>query len=248
MTTWDVGDRVPLRHRVYDADGQLVDATVILSVIAPDGTITAPTVTHTSLGIYDASVLANQAGQWRYTWTVSVSVVDEQTGTFDAADPAPLLYVGLDRFKRALSIDPDDTTRDEELYEVLDAASRGVEINTNRRQFWLDPAPTTRTYSVAGRVSRVGCDNVIEVDDIGSTVGMIVEIGSNRTGNWTTVTDYDTGPDNAFADRRAIETIRRASSWGTGQVRIYRPLGLAGYARGRPAGHPAAGLPAQPPP
>jgi hypothetical protein len=224
MTTWDLGDRVPLRHRVYDADSQLVDATVSLAVIAPDGTITTPAVTHTSVGTYDTSVLANQAGQWRYIWSVSGTVVDEQTDTFDVGDPAPLLYFGLDRFKRRLSIDPDDPTRDEELCDFLDAASRGIEINTNRRQFWLAPTPTARVYSVYGRVTRIytgaGYTYVLDIDDIGSTVGMVVEIGSSLTGAWTVVTDYATGPDNALADRRAIETLRRRGGWGCDEVRV----------------------------
>lgn len=215
MTTWDLGDRVPLRHRVYDADSQLVDATITLTVIAPDGTITSPAVTHTSLGTYDASVLTSQVGQWRYTWSVSGAVGEDLvTDVFDVADPGPPLYLSLDKFKKALRIAPDDATRDEELLDVLDAACRGIEINTNRKQFWLGPTAVARTYRIADRVTRTYDGYILDLgDDIGSTVGMVVEIGSDASG-WTAVTDYETGPDNALADGRPIEWLIRRCPWG----------------------------------
>lgn len=221
MTTWDLGDRVPLRHRVYDADDQLVDATVTLTVIAPDGTITTPTVTRTSLGTYDASVLTSQTGQWRYKWSVSGAVGEDITwDVFDVADPGPPLYLSLAKFKNALRINLDDATRDEELLDVLDAACRGIEINTNRKRFWLAPAVEVRTYRVADRVTRSRDGYTLDLgDDIGSTIGMIVEVGSTA-GGWTNITDYETGPDNAHADGMPIEWLIRQSTWGIQRVRV----------------------------
>lgn len=220
MTVWDLGDRVALRHQVHDADGVLTDATVTLTVIAPDGTIATPAATRTSLGTYDASVLANQTGQWRIIWTVGGAVAEDVvTDTFDVADPAPLLYCPLYAFKVALGIDPDDTSRDDELVEKLDVASRGIEQHTNRPQFWLDRVPSIRIYRVRDRVTCDGDDHILEVDDIGSVVGLVVETGSSAAG-WTALTDFDTGPDNALARRRPIESLRRCSSWGRHQVRV----------------------------
>ena len=221
MTVWDLGDRVAIRHQVRDADGELVDATVTLVLIAPDGVITTPAPTHTSTGTYDVSVLSDQTGQWRYIWTVAGTVDDKTTGTFDVADPAPPLYYPLALFKKDIGgIDPDDASRDEQLTLRLDVASRGIENNTNRRQYYLDRAVTVRTYRVRGRVTRDRDGyHVLEVDDIGSTTGMVVEIGCTQSG-WTAVTDYETGPDNALADRRAIETLRRRGGWGTQYVRV----------------------------
>lgn len=218
--TYDLGDRVPLRYRALDADQQLVDTTMALAVTAPDGTITAPTVTRTSLGIYDDSVPATQVGQWRATWTASGTIVDEVTVYFDVADPAPPLYCSLDRFKRALGVDLNDASRDDELFDRLDAASRGIERNTHRKQFWLAPVPAVRTYRVADRVSRSDDGFVFDFgDDIGSLDGLVVEIGSNTSG-WTAVTDYETGPENALEDGLPIVYLIRPSSWGTQRVRI----------------------------
>ena len=219
MTVWDLGDRVPLRHRVYDADAELVDATVTLSVIAPDGTITTPTVTHTSLGTYDASVLTDQVNQWRYIWTVSGTVDDVTTDTFDVADPAPPLYCGLARLKRALKLDPDDASRDEDLLEFLGSSSRGVDDHAGRT-FWLDRTATTRVFGTGGRVSVD--DNgyyCLDVDDIGDTTDMVVEVGSDDT-SWTTITDYTVGPRNALAKGKPGTYLRRATSWGVEDVRI----------------------------
>lgn len=221
MTAWDLGDEVELHHLVYDVDNQLVDATVVFTVIAPDGTTTTPAVTRTSLGTYDASVLPDQTGQWRWKWSVS-GAVKPYVGSdmFDVVGATPPLYLSLAKFKNALRINPEDATRDEELLDVLDAACRGVENNTNRKRYWLGPTAETRTYRVADRVTR-SCDGyILDLgDDIGSTVGMVVEIGSSA-GGWTAITDYETGPDNALADGKPIEWLIRASSWGIQRVRV----------------------------
>lgn len=219
MTVWDLGDRVAIRHRVYDADGELVDATVALTVIAPDGTITTPSFTHTSTGTYDTSVLADQVKQWRYIVTVSGTVDDVSTDTFDVADPAPPLYCGLARFKRALKLDPDDASRDEDLLEYLASSSRGVDDHAGRT-FWLDRSATARLFGTGGRVS-VDDDgfHCLDVDDIGDTTGMVVETGSDDT-SWTTVTDYTVGPRNALAKGKPGTYLRRATSWGVEDVRV----------------------------
>lgn len=205
MSTRDVGDRLNLRHLVYDATGALTNATVVLTVTDPTGDITTPTVTAAATGTYDASFTLTEAGPWSWKWTVSGTVIDVDYGEVYAADPAPLLYSSLSLLKLALGPASTDVTRDDLLNQALSGASRSVDEYCERR-FYLDAAATVRIYSTKGRVicQRDGSQRLM-VDDIGSTAGLIVEVGDGTT--WTVVTDYETYPDNAIARRRAITAL-----------------------------------------
>jgi hypothetical protein len=207
LSTRDVGDRLNLRHLVYDSAGALADATVVLTVTDPTGDVTTPTVTHASTGTYDASFTLTEAGPWAWKWTVSGAVVDVDYGEVFAADPAPLLYAPLSLLKLALGVDSTDATRDDLLYQALSASSRSVEEYCERR-FYLDAVASARVYSTAGRTVclRDGSQR-LAVDDIGSVTGLVVEVGDGTT--WTVVAaaDYETYPDNAIARQRAITAI-----------------------------------------
>jgi hypothetical protein len=207
MSVRDVGDRLNLRHLVYDPTGTLTDATVVLTVTDPTADITTPTVTHPALGTYDASFTLTEAGHWSWKWTVSGTVVDVDYGEVYAADPAPPLYASQALLKSALGMASTDTTRDDLLNQALSGASRSVEEHCERR-FYLDAAATARTYRTKGRVicQRDGSQR-LRVDDIGSTTGLVVEVGDGTT--WTVIAtaDYETFPDNALARQRAITAI-----------------------------------------
>jgi hypothetical protein len=208
LSTRDVGDRLNLRHLVYDSSGTLTDATVALSVTDPAGAVTTPSVTHTSLGTYDAAFTLTSAGPWAWKWTVSGTVVDVDYGEVYAGDPAPLLYASLSLLKLALGIESTDATRDDLLLQALSGASRSVEEYCDGRRFYLDATATARTFRTKGRVicQRDGSQR-LSVDDIGSTTGLVVEVGDGTT--WTAIAaaDYETYPDNAIARRRAITAI-----------------------------------------
>lgn len=209
---YDLNDVVPVRHLVYNSAGALTAATVTLSVVAPDGTTSSPTVTTSATGVYNATITANQAGVWSYTWSVSGTVPQDYIpGSFSVATRAPLAYTSVSKLKLALGIST-DTTRDELLVDAVNAASRYVERFTGRK-FYPDSATSARVYRVKGRTVRDSDGERLLVDDIASTTGLVVEYGSN--GSYTTLAsdDYETGPDNALARGEPIEWLLATRGW-----------------------------------
>ncbi|MFD4660833.1 phage gp6-like head-tail connector protein [Kitasatospora sp. NPDC058444] len=127
-------------------------------------------------------------------------------------------YATLDALKMALQIDAGDLTRDPLLTMALSAAARGIDSATGRR-FWLDPAPTARTYNPTGRTLSTDGGERLVVDDIGDTAGLLVETGT--AGAWTAVTGYETGPDNAIVRGRPVTAlVSPAGTWGGGTTRV----------------------------
>jgi hypothetical protein len=117
-------------------------------------------------------------------------------------------YATLAQLKDALKIS--DTASDDALNRVLVSASRQIEQHTGRK-FWLDDSATVRTYRPARRVVSTGDGQLVLVDDIGDTTGLVVETGS--TGSWTAVTDYETDPDNALARGEPVTGLLRLAWW-----------------------------------
>lgn len=218
--TYDVGDRVPIRHEVRDPDGMLTAATVAVAVTKPDGTLVspAPSVSSPSTGIYVASFLVDAAGQWIWEWTASGAVVEVAHGSVDAADPAPSTYITLPQLRAAFGVPAD---RDEMLAVHLAAAARAVDAHTGRRPggFYLGPL-SVRVYEVGGRVVRTrGGEDKLLIDEIGSTTGLVVEVGDGTT--WTVVAGTRVDPANALADGHPITGIIGACGWaGTQLARI----------------------------
>ncbi len=76
MNRYIVGQVVFFRARLSDpATGDATDPTtqdpvddptIILTVYAPDGTNSTPSLQHVSTGVYTAFATANQVGQWEY--------------------------------------------------------------------------------------------------------------------------------------------------------------------------------------
>jgi hypothetical protein len=127
-------------------------------------------------------------------------------------------YVTLEELKGQLQIEPSDTSRDADLNRARASASRSIDKLTGRR-FWLDPDPVARTFNPRGRIVRDDDGELFLVDDIGSTAGLVVESGSGTS--WSTVTSYETSPDNALADGQPITGLRRVlGSWGTATSRL----------------------------
>jgi hypothetical protein len=204
-TTMDVGDRVNVQYLAYAA-GVATTATVVLTVTAPDGTSSTPTVTPTAPNIYDASFELTVVGTWSWRWDVSGTVTDIDRGEVYAGDPAPALYASLARLKFTLNIE--DLTRDDLLTEKLDSASRSVEKYCDDRRFYLDTTASVRTYSTAGRIVQSHRDGTerLRVDSIGAdAAGILVEVGDGTT--WTSLTGFETYPDNALARLEAIEWL-----------------------------------------
>lgn len=210
MTTYDLGDTVPLQHRVY-SNGALSAATVALTVYAPDGTTTTPSVTTSSTGIYNAVVPTDQVGLWFYVWSVSGAVPDDEDyGQFTVDTVAPLAYTTLYTVRLALGVN-NDTSRDDLIAAAVSAASRYIDDACGRR-FYADRTATARTYRLRGRLYATDDGEALMVDDIASATGLAVAIGSGSS--YTTITDYESLPDNAIVRGQPItELLRTASRW-----------------------------------
>lgn len=123
-------------------------------------------------------------------------------------------YATLIELKTALRIT--DTNDDTELQSKLTSASRRVDRDTGRR-FWVDGSTSARVYQARH-------EELLTVDDISTSTGLIVEIG--RGLSWSTVdaNSYDLLPENAEADSKAIETLLRVNGcwplWGPQRVRV----------------------------
>ncbi len=90
MTTYDLGDGVTLEHLVYNADGELTDATVVFTVTAPGGAVTTPTVSRLSTGRYRTTLIGDELDDWTYAVHVSGAVTDVEYGTFTVVAGGPV--------------------------------------------------------------------------------------------------------------------------------------------------------------
>lgn len=136
----------------------------------------------------------------------------------------PTPYATIDQLKRRLAVNatniPD--TANDDLQAALDTAAEDVEADTGGRQFYLDGIASARIFNPHGRTVRTPEGFKLLVDDIGNVDTLIVETGDPVTNTWTAVTDYLTGPENAFAKSRPIEwLIRPWQPWTfTGRQRV----------------------------
>lgn len=167
----DVGDPWTPQLHVTDSSGGPVAATVTLLVTAPDGTTATPTVTTPSTGLYQATVLLTQTGQWTATWTSSGAV----TGT-----EAQHVYVrtlgvnvvDLAEAKQHLNID--DDIDDDEVEFFVDAANEWVATQVDAADL------TARPVQLATRelirhwwdASQRGPGSVVDAED-GFSLGLL---------------------------------------------------------------------------
>lgn len=121
-------------------------------------------------------------------------------------------YGDLPTLKQMLSIS--DTARDALLTMALTSASRQIDRMCSRR-FYLDTVVSTRTFTPVRRESWYISGGAIQVDDIGSTTGLIVAEGwqnwnASNNPTWTpTSADLTLLPDNALALGLPITALQR---------------------------------------
>jgi len=190
---YDVGDLASLRHEVR-VDGTLTNATVSLSVTAPDGTISTPSVSNASTGVYTASVSVTQVGPWLYRWTMSGAVVDVADGEFSAQNPQAPTYASLAEFKKYQR----DTTVDEDelLLDSLVTASRGIEQHCGRH-FYPQLTATARVFH-----PRTAW--LCKVDDFWSVDDLVIGLDPGNTGAYTgTLSTYSLEPLNGVVNGEA---------------------------------------------
>lgn len=199
MTIWQVGDSVPIRHLVRDADGTLTSATVTPTVVPPSGDAPSVTMDETETGVFDGAIPVGVAGIWSYYFTVSGAVTDVTPVQqfFVSATTVPT-YATLPKLKNYLGLrDLTDTADDEKLQDALESAT--TEINTHcSRRFYADLTASARRFHPAGH------GGVVLVDDFWDADSLVVETTSDGT-TWTTwaATDYELEPLNGVVDGEA---------------------------------------------
>ena len=78
----DIGDAPTLSWAIYSdaAKTTPADATVVLTVKAPDGTTSTPSVTHGGTGQYSSTVEMTAAGTWTYRWVATGALLAADEG------------------------------------------------------------------------------------------------------------------------------------------------------------------------
>lgn len=80
MSQYFKGQQVRLSLEVYNSTPVLANATVVLSIEDPAGTVTTPSVTNDSTGKYHSDVSLNLAGVWWVRWATTGTVVQAWEG------------------------------------------------------------------------------------------------------------------------------------------------------------------------
>lgn len=125
-------------------------------------------------------------------------------------------YTDLATVKLALGVT--DTARDTLISRAITAASRAIDKRTGRR-FWLDAAPSARVLHPHGRTVCDERGELLLVDDIGTTAGLVVEVGGGTS--WTVVTGSESYPDTALIDGWPVTGLLLTyGTWGTARSRV----------------------------
>jgi hypothetical protein len=121
-----------LQNDVYAATysipgGSVAGSTVTLTVTAPDGTLSTPTVTPAAIST--ATVPATQVGSYLLVWKSSGTVVDVYQDQFSVVAPA-LMLLSLYDLKDQLNLVQTDATQNPKLLRFLASAKDVVESIT----------------------------------------------------------------------------------------------------------------------
>lgn len=130
---YDLKDTLPFSSKLYDASGNLVNATsVTLTITLPDQTTVTPTITNppavTGTYTYDyvtTTLPGRYLGVWLFTMATGKTTAYPEV--FDVAPPEPNYIVSLAAAKSAANISTTNTDPDDELQIHLASATRIVE-------------------------------------------------------------------------------------------------------------------------
>lgn len=131
---YDLGDTATPSIEIRDAAGTLAAGGAVTATITlPDGVTTAsPAITNPSVGLYRATYLTTTPGRHVIAWTVTGANSGSHVDVFEVynTDRAPL--VSLPEVKRYLRLFTPDPSRDDELRQVLEAATTLCEDHADR--------------------------------------------------------------------------------------------------------------------
>jgi hypothetical protein len=114
------------------------------------------------------------------------------------------IYATLEELKSRPRIT--DVGDDALLNKALAAASQGIDDRCGRR-FNLDETATARVYNPRGRVVHHNDGDLFLVDDIGSTDGLVVEVGSGSSWSTVAASNFEPYPDNCLVEGWPIEGL-----------------------------------------
>lgn len=125
----EVGEINPLGIVVRDVDGNPINAeTVTLSITRPDRTPFAPQVANppgeTGHYLYDLTV--TMPGPWQYVWRTTAPTL-VLSGSFDAISAGAFGIINLEKAKKLLKIALDDHDHDDDILDVIRAATGAIE-------------------------------------------------------------------------------------------------------------------------
>jgi hypothetical protein len=130
---FDLGSIYPAALDVFNAAGVLLDPqTAVLTITLPDGTTTSPVITLPSTvpGQLRYNYLTVQPGRHLVRWQTQNPSLG-YTDAFDVAEAAPPMILSLAMAKKALQIDPANTSDDDELREMLMGITKAAENYKN---------------------------------------------------------------------------------------------------------------------
>ena len=83
----DIGDDYTIETTVQVDGVAVAPGSITLTVTAPDGATSTPTLSNTSTGVYRATVTLAQAGRWRWEWVTTEPAGSDHGYVDVAADP-----------------------------------------------------------------------------------------------------------------------------------------------------------------
>ena len=179
---YTVGDQLPFAANIYDSSGNLADgSSVTLTLIAPDGTTTTPSVTHVSTGVYTCTATASMAGRYLGQWSSSGANAGGEPQAFWVLPATPIVTVA--EFKRHLGVVL--TEDDDELSIFIAAAIPIVESVAGP----LTSQTITETFD--------GGRHEVRLRYLPTAVTSVTEFGRTLTAN----TEYIVNTDYGFVRR-----------------------------------------------
>ncbi|HVV25255.1 MAG TPA: hypothetical protein VHF06_37840 [Pseudonocardiaceae bacterium] len=224
MTSYEQGTQATLTSSWAQYPGgpatDVTDLTITITESMTSTVVVGPTsddITHPATGLYQYAwqvPVDQEPGDYTVIWDATDADSDAVQAS-EVVTVVPLtetgMYATLEQLKARLS--RTDAVRDDQLTDALVAASRDVDNDTGRR-FWLDDAASPRLFGLSGRLVRGRGADLLLIDDVGSAVDLAVEMGSGDT--WSTVTGWDTAPDNALPTGRPVTGLVRPGGWWCG--------------------------------
>ncbi|MEU6490389.1 hypothetical protein ABZ890_08345 [Streptomyces sp. NPDC046984] len=128
--SFDLGDVVPLKTTVRDADGAPADAgNMALTVTLPDAsTFIVPSVASDSPGVYTYGYPTVQPGLHAVRWLATGANACADSDVFSVRDAIPPMLFSLASAKSKLRIPLTSTGDDEDLRECIEATTACVEF------------------------------------------------------------------------------------------------------------------------